>query len=105
VARRTLRIALQFTTLTVPPRTRFVTGNPCSAKQRYEDIIGDFPSDQRQHARLGLVTRFLPAPLVAWAGSSCALTHPTLGVNDRRARGRLRSIVSMMDILPGGAPP
>jgi len=29
-------------------------------KQRYEDIIGDFPSDQRQHARLGLVTRCLP---------------------------------------------
>jgi hypothetical protein len=27
------------------------------------------------------------------------------GVNDRRARGFLRSVVSMMDILPGAAPP
>jgi hypothetical protein len=26
------------------------------------------------------------------------------GVNDRRARGFLRSMVSMMDILPGAAP-
>jgi hypothetical protein len=46
----------------VPTRPSFVTGTtPGSAKQHYEDIIGDFPSDQRQHARLGLMTRFIPA--------------------------------------------
>jgi len=32
------------------------------AQQRYDDVIGDFPSDQHDHARLRLVTRFLPAP-------------------------------------------
>jgi len=29
------------------------------AQQRYDDVIGNFPSDQRDHARFGLVTRSL----------------------------------------------
>jgi hypothetical protein len=35
------------------------------AHQRYDDVIGNSPSDQHHHARLGLVTRFLPAPQLA----------------------------------------
>ncbi len=32
------------------------------AQQRYDDVIGNSAVYQRHHARLGLVTRFLPAP-------------------------------------------
>ncbi len=40
------------------------------AHQRYDDVIGNSPSDQHHHARLGLVTPFLPAPQLATSGGA-----------------------------------
>src|SRR6266576_2744407 len=40
------------------------------AHQRYDDVIGNSPSDQHHHARLGLVTPFLPVPQLATSGGA-----------------------------------
>jgi hypothetical protein len=47
------------------------------AQQRYDDVIGDFPSDQPDHARLGRVTRFLPAPRVIGLPPTVRYGSPT----------------------------
>ena len=82
------------------------------AHQRYDDVISDFPSDQYDHARLGLVTRFYCStqpgglqPAIATGRSVVAQAPalPRVSANPRVRDGGLRGIHAVWADRPLGS--